>query len=115
MNLDWDRVAAHALSLPGATLSTSYGHPAVKAANGRPFIATGREPGSFCLMIDLDRVEMLKDTDPHTYWQTAHYEGWPAVLVRYDSGDPDRVRAMIEAAHEWNAARAKARPRKPRE
>jgi hypothetical protein len=114
MSLDWDQVVAHALSFAGAMLSTSYGHPAVKAVNGRPFVATGREPGSFCLMVDLDRVEMLKETDPDTYWQTLHYEGWPAVLVRYDSRDPDRVRAMIAAAHEWTVARPKARARKSR-
>ena len=112
MSLDWDKVVAHALAQPGATLSTSHGKPAVKAANGRAFIAVGREEGSFCLLIDMDRVEMLKETDPDTYWQTPHYEGWPAVLVRYDSGDPDRVLAMIDQAHDWNAARSKPKPRK---
>jgi hypothetical protein len=25
-------------------------------------------------------------------------EGWPSLLVRYDSADPERVFAMIEAA-----------------
>ena len=28
----------------------------------------------------------LKATEPNTYWQTPHYEGWPAILVRYDAG-----------------------------
>ena len=49
---------------------------------------------------------MLKETDPETFWQTPHYEGWPAVLVRYDSADPDRVRAMIERSRDWTAAKA---------
>ena len=34
---------------------------------------------------------MLKETDPDTFWQTPHYEGWPGVLVRYGSADPERV------------------------
>src|SRR3546814_11294498 len=67
---------------------------------------------SFGLALDLDTIEMLKETDPDTYWQSAHYEGWPAVLVRYDSSDPEHVRAMIERSREWTAAKPKVRPRK---
>jgi hypothetical protein len=110
MTLDWDQVLAFALSLPGTELSTSYGKPAAKA-NGRAFISPGREQGSFCLHIDKDTVEMLKETEPDTYWQTPHYEGWPALLVRYDSTDPDRVRAMIERARDQCESRRKPRPR----
>jgi len=87
MRLDWDAVVTFAAGLPGAERGTHYGAPAVKA-NGNAFVAPGREAGSFCLLIDRDTVDMLTQTDPDTYWQTAHYEGWPAVLVRYDSADP---------------------------
>lgn len=111
MSLDWDRIVDFASDLPGAQRSTHYGGPAVKA-NGRAIIAPGRESGSFCLLIDRDTVEILKETDPGTYWQTPHYEGWPAVLVRYDSADPERVLAMIERAHEQALSRKPPRPRK---
>jgi hypothetical protein len=108
----WDQAVAFALTLPGTELSTSYGKPAVKA-NGRAFLYTGREQeSSFGIAIDLDTVEMLKEADPETFWQTPHYEGWPAVLVRYSSPDPQRVREMIERSHAWTAARPKPRPRK---
>jgi hypothetical protein len=109
--LDWDTVVAHALSLPGSETATHYGAPSVKV-NGRAILAPGREDGSFCLMVDLDTVEMLKETDPDTYWQTPHYEGWPGVLERFHTADPERVLAMIETSHAWNAARPKPRPRK---
>jgi len=111
MSLDWDQVTACALALPGTERSTSYGKPAVKA-NGRAFLFTGREEGSFALALDLDTVEMLKETDPATFWQTPHYAGWPGVLVRYDSPDPERVQAMIARSRDWNAARPKPKPRK---
>ncbi len=111
MTLNWDMVVAHALSLPDTEAATHYGAPSVKV-NGRAILAPGREAGSFCLMLDLDTIEMLKDTDPDTYWQTPHYEGWPGVLVRFDTDDHDRVLAMSDAAHAWNAARPKPRPRK---
>lgn len=106
--LDWHAVVAHALSLSGTEATTYYGAPSVKV-NDRAILAPGREDGSFCLMVDLDTVEMLKETDPDTYWQTPHYEGWPGVLVRFDTADPERVLAMIEASHAWNAARPKPR------
>jgi hypothetical protein len=111
---NWDEAVAFALSLPGTELSTSYGKPAVKV-NGRAFLYTGHEEGnSFGVAIDLDSVEMLKETDPATFWQTPHYEGWPAVLVRYDSADPERVRSIVERSHAWTAAKPKLRPRKGR-
>jgi hypothetical protein len=110
----WDEAVALALSLPGTELSTSYGKPAVKV-NGRAFLYTGHEAeSSFGIAIDLDTVEMLKETDPDTFWQSPHYEGWPAVLVRFDSRDGERVRAMIERSHAWTAAKPPPRPRKRR-
>jgi hypothetical protein len=81
-------------------------------ANGQTIISPGREEGSFCLHIDRHTVDILKETDPETYWQTPHYEGWPAVLMRYASTDPERILRMIEQAHEACFARLKARPRK---
>ena len=102
----WEATRDFALTLAGTELSTSYGQPAIKvAANGRTFLSTGRESDTaFVLHIDLGTVEMLKETEPATYWQTAHYEGYPAVLVGYASGDPARVRDVIRQAHHQAAA-----------
>jgi len=111
---NWEEAVAFALSLPDTELSTSYGKPAVKvASNGRAFLYTGHEDHtSFGIAIDLDTVEMLKETDPDTFWQTPHYEGWPAVLIRFDSADLERVRATVEQSRDWTAAKPKPRPRK---
>ncbi len=110
----WDEAVAFALTLPATELSTSYGKPAVKVtSNGRAFLYTSREDQtSFGVEIDLDTVEMLKETDPDTFWQSPHYEGWPAVLVRFGSADPDRVRATIERSRAWTASKPKVKPRK---
>ena len=90
MTLDWDTVVAYALSLSGTEPGTHYGKQTVKA-NGHALIGPGREAGSFVLHIGADTKLMLLETDPTTYWQTPHYEGWPSLLVRYDSADPERV------------------------
>jgi hypothetical protein len=111
----WDDAVAFALALPGSELSTSYGKPAVKV-NGRAFLYLGGEADtSFGLAIDLDTVQMLKETDPATFWQSPHYEGWPAILVRFDSSDPERVRATIERSHAWTAAKPRLRARSKKE
>lgn len=112
--MTFEEAVAHALSLPDTELSTSYGQPAVKvASNGRAFLFPSHETKtSFGVAIDLDSIEILKETEPQTYWQTPHYEGWPAVLIRYDAADDDRVRDVIARSRDWTAARPKVRPRK---
>jgi len=102
---------AYALTLEGTTLSTHYGDPAIKA-NGHAILAPGREEGSFCLIIDIDTKRMLMETEPETYWQTPHYDGWPGVLVRYDAADEDRVKAMIERARDRALAKKPPRAKK---
>ena len=86
----WDDVVAFALSLPDTELSTSYGRPAVKV-RGKAFAYPGREQGSFALSTPLGEKELLMETEPDTFWETPHYRGWPAVLVRY--GSPSRERS----------------------
>lgn len=110
----YDEAIAFAMTLPDTELGTSYGQPAVKvAANGRAFLFPSHEAEtSFGVAVDLDTIEMLKETDPDTFWQTPHYLGWPAVLIRYGSADPERVRAIIERSRDWTAARSKVKPRK---
>jgi hypothetical protein len=112
--MTWDEAVGFALSLPDAELSTSYGKPCVKvASNGRAFLYWSHEHDtSFGVGIDLDSVEILTATEPETYWQTPHYEGWPAVLIRYDCKDEDRVRDVIRRSRDCAAAQPKARSRK---
>lgn len=110
---DWDAVFAFACALPGAEAGAYYGHPAVKAsANGRAVVTPSREPGNFVLHIDKERKAMLIDIDPDRFWQTAHFERWPALLVRYGPDDDGLVASWIERALELAAARPKPRPRK---
>jgi hypothetical protein len=112
--MTFDEAVAYALTLPDTELSTSYGKPAVKiASNGRAFLYPGHEADtSFAVAIDLDTIEILKATDPDTFWQSSHYEGWAAILIRYDSNDPERVRETIERSHAWTADKPPVKPRK---
>ena len=108
---NWADASGFALSLPHAELSTSYGRPAVKV-NGKAFLYPGREEGSFAIASALPEKELLMATDPATFWETDHYHGWPAVLVRYGSADPDRVRRVITRAW-WDRLRKPQRSAVP--
>ena len=112
--MTWQEAVRFSLTLPDTELSTSYGKPAVKvASNGRAFLFTGREPdSSFGVAMDLDTIELLKTTEPETYWQTAHYEGWEGLLVRYSAKDENRIRDVIRRSRDFVAAKPKAQARK---
>ena len=95
--MTFDEAIAFALTLPDTELGKSYGKPAVKVvSNGRAFLFPSHEADtSFGVAIDLDSIEILKETDPATFWQAPHYVGWEGVLIRYDGEDEDRVRGVI--------------------
>jgi hypothetical protein len=99
---DWAEASAFALSLPGTEMSTSYGKPAVKL-NGKAFVYPGREDGSFAVASPLDEKELLMLTAPDTFWETPHYSGWPAVLVRFGSVERERIELVIQRAW-WDRA-----------
>jgi hypothetical protein len=100
----WEDVVAIGLALPGAELSRSYGRPALKV-RGKAFAATGKADDHFVLMAELDEIDVLMDTEPRVFFQTDHYKGWPAVLVRYGSADPERIAALLERAWERRASK----------
>lgn len=100
---DWDAVTAFALSLPDTELASHYGSPVPKL-NGKALIAPGREGGSFCLMVTKPEKEILLETDPDTFWETDHYRGWPAILVRYGTDARDRIETYIQRRW-WDCAK----------
>ena len=103
----WEEVEAFALTLPGAEAGTSYRQPAVKVV-GKAFTSTGHEPGSFHVRSPHEEKAVLLETDPDTYWQTSHYQGWPGLLVCYGGADPERERRVVARAW-WDAAPARLR------
>jgi hypothetical protein len=108
--MTFEEASEYALTLDGTELSTSYRQPAVKA-NGRAFLNVGHEPdSSFVLHLDPGMIEWLMETHPETFWKTPHYEGYPSVLVRYETAYDDLVREMIASACE--RARTLKPPRK---
>lgn len=103
--MNWDDIVALAMALPGAELSTSYGRPAVKV-RGKMFVVTGKTDDHFVLSATLDEIDMLMETQPEVFFQTPHYVGWEAVLVRYAVADPARIAVLVERAWARKASKA---------
>ena len=101
----WEAVVAYALTLPDTYLESFYGSPCPKV-NKKAFVSPGREPDSFHVPSPHEEKAVLMETDPATFWQTQHYEGWPGLLVRYGSTDSGRVRNVIMRAWWDKAAKA---------
>lgn len=74
------RLQRLAQDLPGVETGTSYGTPALKVA-GKLFVRV-KDADTLVLMVPLDDKERLIEMAPELYYETDHYRGWPALLVR---------------------------------
>lgn len=105
-----DQMFAYALSLPGAEDSTLHGGRCVRV-RGQWILNAGREPETLALALDRETVAFLIETEPQTYFQPPHFEGWPALLVRHAAADDGRLREQIDRAWARRASRAMLKAR----
>ncbi|WPE23458.1 MmcQ/YjbR family DNA-binding protein [Shinella zoogloeoides] len=98
MNLLLARLQRLCEDLPGVEAGTSYGTPALKAG-GKLFVRV-KDAGTLVLMAPMDEKERLIEMAPGTYYETDHYRGWPALLVRAAAIDDEDLRhRLAEAWH----------------
>ncbi|MDQ2878604.1 MAG: hypothetical protein M3R41_05975, partial [Pseudomonadota bacterium] len=84
--------------MPETYMENFYGKPCPKV-NKKAFASQGHEADtSFHVPAPHEEKTILIETDPDTFWQTKHYEGWPGLLVRYGSNDPERIKRVITRA-----------------
>src|SRR5262245_58465444 len=95
------RVRAAAAHLPEVEESTWYGTPALKVA-GKGF-ARLKDADTLVVLCALDEKEMLLEADPAVYYETDHYKGWPALLVRLKTISTAQRRRSLEQARRFRA------------
>jgi hypothetical protein len=100
---DWAAVVDVGLTLAGVDLATSYAKPALKFRGKSLAATTAPDLGSFVLHVAVEEKQVLLDTDPETFWETDHYHGWPAILVRYGTNATDRIARLLARAW-WDRA-----------
>ena len=101
-----DDVRRVALSLPGTTERSSYeGTPSFRTQR-RAFTRIRSDGESIVVFVDsLDDKNALLASDATKFFTTAHYDGYPAVLVRYGAVDVDELRELLTDS--WRLAAPK--------
>ena len=90
---------AHTLQLPEIAEGTSYGTPALKVRD-KSFTRL-KDPQTLVLLVPLEQKEVLMEMAPEIYFETDHYKGWPAVLVRLGAISDEEL--SLRLAESWKS------------
>lgn len=69
--------------MPGVAESTSYGTPSLKI--GKKLLSRVKDARTLVVMCPLEEKAALMEAASDIYYETDHYKGWPAILVRVDA------------------------------
>ena len=116
----WDDVARTALALPDVTEGASYGGTRSWRVRDKAFAwerplrkadlaeLGDRAPAGPVLAVrvpDVGARDALIADSPSVYFTTAHFDGYPAVLVRLDEIDVDELAEVLDEAWSCRAPR----------
>lgn len=87
--------------LPAVAISTSYGNPALKV-QGKVF-ASLKNAETLVLHCPHEQKTLLMEISPEVYYETAHYVGHPAVLVRLAAITDEELALRLEDAWHFKA------------
>ena len=108
--IGWDDLLALARELPEFEESTSWGRPALKV-RGKWFAALRTDPDAIIVKCDLEEKPLLLEARPDILFETPHYSGYGAMLIRLDASLEDVREFLVDS---WLLAEreAPARSRK---
>jgi hypothetical protein len=89
------RCAAH---LAEVERSTSYGTLSLKVKAKSFCRMKEKMDGVLVVMVPLGLKEALMEAEPDKYFETPHYTGWPAMLVRLDAVSDAELQTRLECA-----------------
>ncbi len=103
MDVAFARVAAIAASinLPGLETATSYGTPSLKVRG--KFMARMFDDTTLVVRVPRAEKAFLMEADPQTFFETDHYRGYDAFLVRLDVADDATIAGRLECAWRMQA------------
>jgi hypothetical protein len=110
--------AAKATKLPGIEEGTSYGTPSLTVRS--KFLMRVKDPDTLVFRCTMEEKAFLMEAEPSIYFETDHYVGWPAVLVRLSVvSDAELAHCVtrawrLQAPKKLKAERANASPAKQR-
>lgn len=97
------RAIAEAAALPGIEEGTSYGTPALRVRK-KPLLRM-KDSETLVLMCALEEKELLMEAAPQIYYETDHYKGWPALLIRLAAISDKELAHRLEIAWRMQAGK----------
>ncbi len=96
---DWSDVVAIGKRFPEVEEGTWFNTPALKVAGRGGLCRLRTDPDALVIHVaDMGEKEALLQGDPDTFFTTAHYDGYPFVLVNLDRVDPTELAELVEEA-----------------
>ena len=94
------------MSFPEVEEASHYRQPSYKAFG--KFLTRIRDEDDSVVLggVPFDEREMLCEAEPETFFFTDHYKGWPYVLARIETIDPEQLRAFLTRRWRANAPKA---------
>ena len=90
--------------LPEIAQSTWFNTPSLKV-RGKSLCRV-KDPDTVVLMCPLEEKDLLIAAAPDIYFETDHYKGWPAILVRIDAISTAELALRLERAFAMQAPEA---------
>lgn len=101
----WEDVVEIGSRFPGVEPGTSWGTAALKV-KGKFMCRMRTNPDALVMrVIDMGEREALLQGNPETFFTTAHYDGYPAVLIHLDRVDRIELAELIEDAWRLHATK----------
>ena len=104
------KLKAAAAGLPEVEEGTSYGTPALRVR--KKFLCRIKDADTVVVMCPLEEKELLMEAAPEFYFETGHYKGWPAMLVRIRDIPVDELALRLMRA--WLMRRRRGSRRRSR-
>jgi hypothetical protein len=92
----WEDVLELGRELPKVEESTSYGMPSLRV-RGKMFARLRRDPDAIVVRCDLDEKPLLLASRPDVLFETPHYHGYGAVLIRLEASRDDLREFLIDS------------------
>lgn len=105
------RMVDAARDLPSVEEGMSYGSPSLKVRG--KFLSRVKDAGTLVVMCPLEEKEMLMAAAPDIFFETDHYKGWPAVLVRIAAVGDEELAHRLRRAFLMQAPKYLARTLSP--
>jgi hypothetical protein len=101
----FDRLCAAArdAGLTGIEPGTSYGRQSLRVQ--KKFFVGMKDAGTAVIYCPLEEKELLIEAAPAIFYETDHYKGWPAILVRLDAISDTELRHRLEIAWRMRAGK----------